>query len=68
MLAFPQGDLFIAQYYAEPVTSFPSSPIMLAFPQGDLFIAQYCTEPVNSFPSSPVFQAAYHGHVRRLNP
>ena len=51
MLAFPQGDLFTAQYSAEPVTYFPSSPIMLACPQGDLFIAQYCAEPVTYFPS-----------------
>ena len=48
--AFPQGDLFTPQYYTEPVTSFPSSPVMLAYPQGDLFTAQYCSEPVTSFP------------------
>ena len=51
MLAFPLGDLFTAQYYSEPVISFPSSPVMLAFPQGDLFTAQYYAEPITSFPS-----------------
>ena len=39
MLACPQGDLFTAQYCTQPVTCFPSSPVMLACPQGDLFTA-----------------------------
>ena len=51
MLVCPQGYLITAQYCTEPVTYFPSSPVMLAYPQGDLFTAQYCTEPVTSFPS-----------------
>ena len=41
MLAIPQGDLFTAQYCAEPVTYFPSSPVMLAYPQRDCFIVKY---------------------------
>ena len=41
MLAFPQGDLFTAQYCTEPVTYFPSSPVMLACPQGDCFTVKY---------------------------
>ena len=41
MLAFPQGDLFIAQHCTEPVTYFPSSPVMLPCPQGDCFTVKY---------------------------
>ena len=63
MLAFPQGDLLIAQYCVEPVTYFPSWPAMLAIPQGDLFIAQYCAEPVTSFPSCPVMLAFPQGDL-----
>ena len=51
MLVCPQGDLFTAQYCTEPVTYFPSSPVMLVCPQGCLFTAQYYTEPVTYFPS-----------------
>ena len=61
MLTFPQGDLFIAQYCSEPVTSFPTSPVMLACPQVDLFTAQYYAEPVTYFPSSLVMLACPQG-------
>ena len=41
MLAYPQVDLFTAQYCTKPITYFPSSSVMLAYPQGDLFTAKY---------------------------